>query len=208
MATKRTNGVPETRDHWVSVDREEYGALLALKELHETKAVENAKVVNRNHDLLVTCEAQAKRLIELDLIMQHYERVNGLQRVFIDLLRADRPKVAALEDLSTFWQHWTATTQNFVTKQPQQREEVAKLEPDLFRSWRIWVRDSGKTTRTFAVAGTRAEIEALNTIPQATLQDHIVDQLRGKNASLFARVRELEAEVDAYKNSRKGKGEP
>lgn len=206
MATKKTNVTHSTNDDLrVTVDRVELAALRDLQNLHEGCVLERAKVTNRNHDLAACCEAQAKRLIEVDLILQHYERVNGIQRAFIDLLRGDRPQVASLEDLSTFWQHWSTTTQNHTSKNPQQREEVAKLEPDLFRSWRIWVRDAGKTTRSFAVAGTRAEVEAHNAIPQATLQDHIIENLRTKVASLIARESELEAEVAAYKSQRKGK---
>lgn len=206
MASKK-NGVPENHDGRVSVDRLEYVALKDLQNLHEGCAIERAKVTNRNHDLLVTCNAQAKRLTEADLAMQHLERINGLQRVYIEMLRGDHPKVASLEDLSTFWRHWSTTTENHLNQHPQQRDEVSKLEPDLFRSWKIWVRDSHKTRRTFAVAGTtRAEVEALNSIPQESLQDHIIANLSDKTTALTSRVRELEAEIDAYKKNQKRQG--
>lgn len=203
MATKKANGSVQTHDdRRTSVDRDEYAALVALKDLYDGLVAENAKAANRNHDLLITCNAQARRLSEVDLIVQHYERVVGLQRVFIDTLRAGSPQVAALEDLSKFWQHWTSTTENHLSKQPQRRDEVAKLEPDLFRSWRLWIKDAGKVSRLFSVAGTRAEVDAQQLIPQATLQDHILDQMKSKTKALTVRVRELEAELDAYKNGK------
>lgn len=199
MPPRKQNGGADGR---VSVDREEYDALVALKEASETRIVEEERLRARIHDLDITCRAQAKRLIEVDLTMQYLERVNGLQRVFIDLLRADRPAVAALEDLSTFWKTWFITTENIVKQEPGRRDEVSRMEPDLFKSWRIWVRDAGRASRTFAVAGTtRAEVEAFNAIPQATLQDHVLEQQRAQTAALAARVKELEGEVEAYRRS-------
>jgi hypothetical protein len=204
--TRKQNGQPD--DRRVLVDREEYAALLSLRESAELRLVDDEKVKGRIHDLTTTCAAQARRLVEADLAAQHLERVVALQRIFIDLLRADRPAVASLEDLSAFWRNWFLTTESLATRDPKQRGEVDKLEPDLFRSWRIWVRDAGRASRTFAVAGTtRVDVEALNSIPQATLQDHILETQRAQNASLSARVRELEAEVEAYRNAT-AKGKP
>jgi len=204
MPPRKQNGGAD--DGRVSVDREEYAALVALKEAADTRFLEDEKLKARIHDLDVTCRAQAKRLIEVDLTMQHLERVNGLQRCFIDLLRADRPAVAALEDLSAFWRTWTITTENLAKQEPGRRDEIGRLEPDLFKSWRIWARDAGRASRTFAVAGTtRADVEALNAVPQATLQDHILEQQRAQTATLAARVRELEGEVEAYRSAAKGK---
>jgi len=199
--TRKQNGQPD--DRRVLVDREEYAALVSLRESAELRLVDDEKVQSRIHDLTTTCNAQARRLIECDLTAQHLERVVAIQRIFIDLLRADRPAVASLEDLSTFWRSWFLTTEGLVKRDPKQRAEVDRLEPDLFRSWRIWVRDAGHASRTFAVSGTtRADVEALNSMPQATLQDNILENQRAQNALLSARVRELEVEVEAY---RKGK---
>jgi hypothetical protein len=206
MAAKKTsksNGVEN--DQRVLVDREEYSALLALKDRYEEHVVADAKAANRNHDLLITCNAQATRLSEIDLTMHHLERVNELQRVFIDLLRADHPAVASLEDLSKFWWNWTVTTENAVKNDPRQRTEIAKVEPDLFRSWKIWTRDADRMSRSFALAGTRAEVEAQQPASQAVLQDRVVGQLRDQNTVLVSRVRELEGQVDAYKHAHKNK---
>lgn len=210
MAAKKINGarnVPVERDddNRVTVDREEYSALRTLKDRYEDSVVKDAKAANRNHDLLVTCDAQAKRLAEVDLILQHQDRVIGLQRVFIDLLRGDHSQVAALEDLSTFWRQWFITTENHLKNNPQQRAEVARMEPDLFRSWKLWVRDADRGSRSLSVAGTREEINAEQQIPQGTLQEHVLDQARAHERMLSARVRELEAEVEAYKNTHKGR---
>lgn len=202
--TRKHNG--HSDDRRVLVDREEYAALLSLKESAEMRLVDDERVKGRIHDLSATCSAQARRLAESDLTSQHLERVVALQRIFIDLLRADHPAVASLEDLSTFWRSWFLTTESLVARDPKQRAEVDRLEPDLFRSWRIWVRDAGRASRTFAVAGTtRTDVEALNSMPQAALQDHILENQRVQNASLVARVRELEAEVEAYRGAAKGK---
>lgn len=207
MPPRKTNGAAD--DHRVLVDREEYAALRALQEEHGIKVVENDRIQARIHDLTTTCSTQARRLAEVALTVEHLERVNGIQRVLIDLLRADHPAVASLEDLSTFWRSWFLTTEAAASRDPSKREEISKLEPDLFRSWRVWVRDAGRHSRTFAVAGTtRAEVEAHNAIPQATLQEHVLEQQRAQNASLAARVRELEAEVEAYRGAAKGKGKP
>jgi hypothetical protein len=208
MATKKTNGTTAHDDLRVSVDRVEYAALRDLQNLHEGCILERARVTNRNHDLATCCEAQAKRLIEVDLMLRHLENINGTQRVFIDLLRADHPRVAQLEDLSEFWRQWNVCTNKVVEREPQQRAAVAELEPHLFRSWSLWARDSGRLNRSFAVAGTRAGVEAQQTMSQDELQSHIIEQLRVKNASLAARNRELEGEIDAYKSSPKGKSAP
>ncbi len=200
MAAKKPSGKNGVEtDQRVLVDREEYSALLALKDRYEEHAVADAKTANRNHDLLVTCSAQAARLAEIDLIMRHHERVTALQRMLIDLMRADHPAVASLEDLSEFWRNWTMTTENAAKADPKQRDEIAKFEPDLFRSWKIWTRDAGRASRSFAVAGTRAETEAQQPASQAALQERIVAQLREKEAQLAARVRELEGQVDVYR---------
>jgi hypothetical protein len=211
MAAKKINGVrnvPVERDDdiRVTVDREEYSALRALKDRYEDSVIKDAKSANRNHDLLVTCDAQAKRLAEIDLILQHQDRVIGLQRVFIDMLRGNHPQIAALEDLSMFWRQWFITSENHLKNNPQQRTEAAKLEPDLFRSWKLWVRDADRGNRSFSVAGTREEINAeQQLISQDTLQEHVLDQARAHERMLAARVRELEAEVEAYKNARKSR---
>lgn len=201
MPPRKTNS--EALDNRrVLVDREEHAALLALKEADELRVVDDAKTSARLHDLHATCSAQARRLVEVDLIVQHQDRVNGLQRVLIDMMRADRPRVASLEDLSEFWRRWSLTAATVGEKQPQQRDAIAKLEPDLFRSWALWVRDIGKAGRSFSVAGTRTEAEAQRPASQDEAQDRITNVLRETNAVLAARVRELEGEVETYKLAR------
>lgn len=203
MPPRKSNGVVGAEDaRRVLVDREEHAALLALKEADELRVVDDAKVSNRVHDLVVTCGAQARRLAEVDLVVQHQERVNGLQRVLLDTLRSDHPRLASVEDLSEFWKQWTIATGALVERQPQQREAVAKLEPDLFRSWSLWVRDSGRASRSFSAAGTRAEVDAARPATQGELQVRIADQQRAAIAALAARVRELEGEVEACKLTR------
>jgi len=128
--------------------------------------------------------------------------------VFIGLLRADHPAVARLEDLSEFWRRWIATAENQAKQGPQQRDEVARLEPDLFKSWRLWARDVGKASRSFAVAGTRVEVEARQPASPTAVQDNVAAQLRDQMAALVTRLQELEGEVNAYKNSQKVKGAP
>ncbi len=184
MTKKKT-----AEDNRVSVDRDEYAALVEARNQYEVVVASNAKTVARNHDLTITCNAQSRRLVEVDQIIGHLERINGLQRMFIDMMRVDRPQVATMEELSDFWHRWVLA----VEKQPQKRDEVAKLEPDLFRSWRLWVRDLAKQDHQLSIAGTRAEVQAQQMIPQATLQDHVIANLNEKTASLGARVRELEA---------------
>lgn len=202
MASKKMMNGESTNGH-VSISREEYEALIHLR---DESAVQVAVATNRSHDLVATCNAQSRRLAESDLAIQHYERVVALQRAYIDLLRGDYPKVASLEDLSEFWRQWTICTLNLIKEQPQQRDAVAQLTPDLFKSWGLWVRDGGRQYRSFSVAGTRAGLDGARSTSQADLQDSIVEQLREKNALLAARIHELEGEVDAYKNGSKRKG--
>jgi hypothetical protein len=127
-----------------------------------------------------------------------------MQRAFIDLLRADHPKVASLEDLSEFWRQWSVCTSNFVKAQPQARGAVAEVTPDLFRSWSTWVRDAGRASRSFALSGTRADVDARRPETQQELQYEALDQARLDNAKLHAQVRQLEAEVEAYRKTRRG----
>lgn len=208
MATKKS------LDNRVLVDRDEYAALRELEEKYEQLMADNARYVNRNAELAGLCTAQAKRLAEVDLVVQGYDRVVGHQRVFIDMLRADHPLVGSLEELSEFWRRWTSTTENMVLANPQQRGEVAKLEPDLFRTWRMWVRDAGRAGRSLAVAGTRAEaktrdeVSAQQPLTQADLQEIAIKQLRDMTSAMSTRMQELESEVNAYKNNRKGNGAP
>ncbi|HEY8924727.1 MAG TPA: hypothetical protein VIU64_10125 [Polyangia bacterium] len=185
---------------WVS--REEFDALMSLKEANADSVVRDAEAANRNHDLLATCNAQARRLVEVDLAIVNYERITALQRAYIDLLRDDHPRVGSMEDLSEFWRQWTLCTNNLVQSQPQQRAVVAEMTPDLFRSWALWVRDSGRLNRSFSVAGTRAEIEAKQPATADDVQDGVIARLRDSNAMLAARVKELEGEVEAYRRAK------
>lgn len=201
MAGHKKNGAVN-KDH-VSISREEFDALMALKEANADSVIASAQTTNRNHDLLTTCNAQARRLVEVDLTIQNYERTTTLQRIYIDLLREDHPRVGSMDDLSEFWRQWVHCTNSLVKAQPLSARAVAELTPDLFRSWSNWVRDSGRLNRSFAMVGTRAEVEGKQPASQAEVQDRIIDQLRSQTATQAARLHELEGEVEAYRKARR-----
>ncbi len=193
------NGVSKHNGH-VSLSREEYDALMAREESFVEAVASNAKNVNRLNDVVAVCDAQARRLSESMMTIAHLERANGLQQVLVDALRDDAG-VASLADLTKFWQQWSAAAENAAKVDSQQRDEVSRFEPDIFRSWRLWVRvrDAGRISRSVSVAGSREAVEAAAPKTQAELQEQITAQLRVKNAHLVAQVSRLEAEVDAYK---------
>jgi hypothetical protein len=184
-------------DNRVSVDREEYDAFKARAEDYVGLMSDNARIVSRNHDLMLTCNAQARRLTEVDMILQHHERVIGLQKALVDLLRETRPGVGSLEELSEFWRQWTAKTAGM---SGSERSEVAKFEPDLFRTWRLWANNGG---RSWSVAGTRSEVAARSDgATQADVQEDEVGRLKARLQQLSSMVRELESEIDARKKGR------
>lgn len=197
MASDPNKYTKALRDDCVTVDRAEYEALKALSvvvdELRADLAAAHAKAGNRIHDLAVTCEAQARRLTELTLIVTNHERVRGLQQIFIDLLREDRPGTMSFSALSEFWRRWC------VSSGAQPRDEAAKFEPGLFKAWRDFVAGVGK----WSVAGTRAEVEAraseatASSTAQAREAEYAA-QLR----SLSDYASKLEAELEAYKKGR------
>lgn len=201
MAKKQTNGSnngPSFHNGHVSLAREEYDAYRALDEKVSEQAIEMAKLQTRNIEQATTMDTQGKHLTNFELKVMHLERINSLQGVLLDLLK-DKDKVLGLAELSEFWRQWTIHTSTAVDARKVTREEVAKIEPDLFRSWRNWVNDYGKADRTFSLSGTRAEREANQPQTQAMMQTHIIARQREELAKLAAKVQKLEAEVEASK---------
>lgn len=186
-------------DGQVAVSREEYEALTTFRE--ETIAKE-AKAAQRSYDLNVTCEAQAKRLVELELALRHHERVTGLQHIYIDMLRSDHRKVASMEDLSEFWRQWSVHTSNIVQDNPQLRDVVSKTEPDLFHAWSSWVRSDGKSGRQAPIPATRAAVDAQQPATQGEMQASLVNSLRDRVAAMAATVHQLESEIETYRKAR------
>jgi hypothetical protein len=201
---KKTNGNTIAHNGHVSLTREEYNAFLSLEALNAGIVDQQRQTAIRNHDLNITCNAQARRLTEIDLIMQHYERVNGLQQTYIDMLHAGYPKVAALEDLSEFWRQWVISTENNMKERREQRETIAVLEPDLFRTWKVWV-NNFNTNRSISVSGTRKEVEAQQPATQVDLQNQIVKQLNDKNAQLASQVQELQDQIENMRKRNQGR---
>lgn len=204
MAAKKTgnsksNHEEDKHNPHVSLSREEYNAFQELEVRYAEATARSAKATNLSHDLSLTCDAQARRLVESDSITRHHERVNGLQRVYIDLLRADHPHVAALEDLSEFWRQWLVS----VGSTPRSRETVAKFEPDLFRSWQLWV---DKLGRSFSVAGSRTEVDDRRPVTQVELQVDAMRLLSDTTERLSNQVRELESEIESYKKGASKQG--
>lgn len=185
-------------DDLVGIPRAEYDALLAFKAAHEDSIIKEAQATNRNHDLLVTCNAQARRLAEDDLAIRNYERIIRLQSAFIEALRADHPKIAALEDLSEFWRRWVVSTENLLHDQPGQRDAVLKVEPDLFRSWRASMQDAQRPSQAFR---SRADVDLHQSASQEDVQLRAVSDLRAKNMEMSTRIAQLELELAAHKRS-------
>lgn len=203
MAKKQTNGSnggPSFHNGHVSLAREEYDAYRALDEKVSEQAIEMAKLQTRNIEQAATMDTQGKHLTNFELKVMHLERINALQGVLLDLLK-DKDKVLGLAELSEFWRQWIINTSTAVDARKVTREEVAKIEPDLFRSWRNWVNDYGKADRTFSLSGTRAERDANQPQTQAMMQTHIIARQREELAKLAAKVQKLEAEVEASKKA-------
>jgi hypothetical protein len=208
MAAKKTgnsksNHEEDKQSPYVSLSREEYNAFQELEVRYAEATARSAKATNLSHDLSLTCDAQARRLVESDSITRHHERVNGLQRVYIDLLRADHPHVAALEDLSEFWRQWLVSVGDPNRAPRPQRETVAKFEPDLFRSWQLWV---DKLGRSFSVAGSRTEVDDRRPVTQVELQVDAMQLLQDTTDRLSDQVRKLESEIESYKKGASKQG--
>jgi hypothetical protein len=200
IATPTTTDGFNGRNGHVSLARVEYDALIGREETISMVTAENAKLTNRTFDLAQTLDVQAKHLTNFELKVMHLERINALQGVYIDLLK-DKDKVLGVQELSEFWKQWIVHTSNAVDNRKVAREEVAKVEPDLFRSWRNWVNDYGKADRSFSLSGTRAERDANQPQTQAMMQTHIIARQREELAKLAAKVQQLEAEVEQHKKS-------
>lgn len=194
-ATNGRNGHSFHNGH-VSLAREEYDAFMSREEQFGVLTADHAKVVNRNIEMVQTMNAQAQHLSNFELKVTHLERINALQGAILDAIK-DPEKVASLEELSEFWKQWTVHTSNAVDARKLSREEVAKFEPDLFKTWRNWVNDRGRNDRTLSFAGSRAEREAALPATQAELQEHTIRRQREENHKLAQRVQQLEAELAA-----------
>lgn len=192
MAAKKngTNGTNGHNGH-VSVEREVYAALLAREEAHAALTGEHGKLAAQVIEQGMVIDAQAKRLQEQDLRVTQLERLAGLQRKLLDLT-TDATKIASMEDLSEFWRQWIIHTQRAVDARKATREDVAKFEPDLFRTWALWVNDNG---RGFRLAGSREEIEAQQPKTSKELQEHMIRRLREENAKLAQRLQAAEAQL-------------
>jgi hypothetical protein len=203
-----TNGHNNHNGH-VSLAREEYDAFVAREESYTEAIAENAKNV---HKLSLTSELigmQAKRMSETDLKITYLERVNAMQATFIDMLRADAPLVLQLHELSEFWRQWLLQTQKAIDARKTTVAEVENFEPDLFKTWRNWVNDYGKTDRVLGVAGTRmtrAEYDSAMPKNAREWQEHTIRRLRDDNAKLIQRAEKLEAEIESHKNPAKNEG--
>jgi hypothetical protein len=203
MATKKAapNGTNGSNGH-VSLAREEYSAFLACQENHQQLTADHERMRAINASLTETTDAQAKTLSMRDLRITYLERISSLQQLFIDQIR-DGTKVAAVADLSEFWHQWQVHTHKGVDAKKFGREDVTKYEPDLFKSWRNWVNDSGKVDRAFSESGTR--VDQASAVPGSAkeMQEHIIVRLRQDNASLANRLLRLEAEIEAFKSEKK-----
>lgn len=194
--SKDKNGADDNR---VSVDRDEHRAHLALSDLHDDLLAKHARLAGAHKGLVELADAMTRRLAELDLVMQHHERVHALQRTLIDLLRGPGQKVASLEDLSEFWRQWTKSARQ---QPPERQAEVARLEPDLFRTWRLWV-DNGSR---WSVAGsvTRVQEEqAQASRTQAVVQDDKWKELAARARQLTDMAASIEAEIATLKAAKK-----
>jgi|SRR5271154_5843855 len=176
----------------VILSREEYDALQEAAEAHGRSAVQL-------RSLRETCNAQAKVLLEVDLRTTYLERVCGMQKVMLDMLRSDVPTIVSLETLSAFWQRWSIEVGN--AKLP--RDEVAAHEPDLFRRWRAHVLQAGKVDRSARSPAQRTRAEHEDAQPKTAAErtdDHVV-RLREENRALEERLAKLTQEIDDYKRT-------
>jgi len=190
-----TNDFNGRKGH-VSLAREEYEALASREEAVIGLTTENAKLRSQAIEMATTLDAQAKHLSTYDLKVAALERVDALQSALIAAFK-DKEKTLGLTELSEFWRQWTVAVSNAADTRKLEREEILKFEPDLFRMWRNWVNDSGKTTRTLSFAGSRGEIEAAAPRTQVLMQTHLLARKNEENAKLQTRIAQLEAELGA-----------
>lgn len=193
---KGTNGVTKKNGE-VRLAREEYDALMSREERFVEIVADNARLTNHVNDLAGACDAQTRRLAGNDLKVQHLERISGLQAVLIDHLRAGSPNVAALADLSEFWREWQVHTRKSVDAKKVSESDVAKYEPDLFRSWAAWLRDADKVGRTILDSGSMTRIDIDNGGPRTAyeMQEHVIRRQNEEIAKLRAREDQLHQQV-------------
>ena len=177
----------------VSLAREEYAAFLARDELTARVTADHDRVMSINSELAIIVDMQAKRATENELKARHLERVNGLQAVLIGMLR-DKTKVASMDDLSEFWRQWL-----IYTNREDNKPDAARVEPDIFKAWRNWSRDAGRTDRAIGEVSTRADHEKLIPKNAHEMQEHIIVRLRQQVASLSIKASALEVEIDEMK---------
>ncbi len=198
----KSNGTSvEKHNGHVSLAREEYDALVAREESYIELSVSVAKTTNQLHDVMQTCNAQTRRMAEMLLTIEHLNRIGSLQGIFIEKLSASAESMASLQDLSEFWRQWTISIGNSLKSGKITQDEVAKYEPDLFRTWRNWVHSSGKRDRVLADAGTRmvrTEYERAST--DEDVDGRALRQLIEENKRLKAREALLELEVDSLQS--------
>jgi hypothetical protein len=219
MATKKkqTNGKSDSNGHAetrlvsgdkVTISREEFDAWteleianVKLRALVDTMEKRKHEVAHK--ELTSVHEFQGKRLTEAELTIAHLKQITGLQKVYIDQLR-DGTKVPAIEDMVDFWNRWTISANNLIQKTPTAQSEVAKYEPDLFKTWRNWIKDAGRVDRVLSEAGSREEYEKQQPKTMVEMQEHLIMRLRMENHELSTRIKKVEAEAEEHK---KGKQE-
>jgi hypothetical protein len=192
-ANKRSNGTNGTSNGHVSLAREEYAAFVAREETFGQVIDENARLKVINAGLNHTQNTQAQRMTEMQLKLAHLERIGELQLKLIEQLQGDAPKADAFQDMLAFWHLWQVHTKKALDARKTTEVEVAKYEPDLFRTWRNWVKDAGRVDRMFSEAGSRSEREALMPKNAHEMQEHVIVRLRQDNAKLAARIAQLES---------------
>lgn len=195
MANKNENG-----DH-VSLARAEYEAFLAREESFQKLLGEHEQTRSVNRSLADSHSAQSRNLALSSQRIEHLERQALLLRTFVDMLRAET-SVAAMADLSEFWRQWQINTSKTLDARKTTTAEIAKYEPELFKSWRNWVNDAGKQDRTLNEAGTRVVDEKVPVSPRE-MQEHTIVRLRQENAALANRLLKLEAEIESHKQQGK-----
>lgn len=201
MATKRaaTSNSNGSNGQHVSLAREEYEALLAREVSYQGVVADNERLKEINALASITQEAQTRTLQQNEMKISYLERVVGLQRQFLDLLR-DNTKVSTFEEMSEFWHYWVVHTNKAIDANKTTREEVSRFEPDIFRSWKIWLHEAGKLGRVLSIAGTRHEVDAAKPTSAKEMQEHIIVRLKQDNVALGDRIKQLENEVAEHRS--------
>jgi hypothetical protein len=195
--TTKLQVTPAVQQDHVSISLQEFHAFQAREGAfaHATEA--NIKLEMERKILSDTVSNQLQLLTVKDLKVLHLERVALLQDALLEHFK-DTTKVMEMAEMSEFWKQWQIQTKK-ATDSGTPVEAIAKITPNIFKTWEIWLRDAGKVDRSMTTSGSRAERDNTKPQTQGEMQAHTIRRLREDNFNLERRAEQLHTELEAIK---------